>query len=110
MMGENIFKFKNYSRLIETRGKFKWFEWVVFMDEINENKLNSVHSVEYRLHDTYPNPIRIIDTRNNRFALKSFGYGDFMIFIKIYLKDGTENFSSHYLKLKEDNWGDPSRW
>jgi transcription initiation factor IIF auxiliary subunit len=110
IMEQEQFAFKNYSRLIEKRGGYKWFEWSVFMNETDKEKLNKVKSVEYRLHDSFPNPIRMIDTRNNRFALKTFGYGEFMVFIKIYLKDGTERSASHYLKFEENNWGDPARF
>lgn len=92
------FKFNNYSRHVESRGKYKWFEWKVFMDEPAE-KLDKVRNVEYRLHETFPNPICIIEDRNSQFALRSAGWGEFWIFITIYLEDGTEEHTRYYLNL-----------
>ena len=93
-------KFNNYSRHVESRGKYEWFEWQVFMDEPVE-KLDKVRSVEYRLHETFPNPIRIVEDRNSGFALRSAGWGEFWIFITIYLKEGTEEHTKYYLDLSK---------
>jgi transcription initiation factor IIF auxiliary subunit len=94
------FRFDNYSRRVGSREKYEWFEWKVFMDEPAE-KLGKVRSVEYRLHKTFPNPIRIVEDRNSRFALKSAGWGEFWIFITIYLNDGTEEHTKYYLDLRK---------
>jgi len=92
------FKFDNYSQHVGRRGNYEWFEWKVFMDEPPE-KLTKVKSVEYRLHETFPNPIRVAEDRNSRFALRSSGWGEFWIFITIYLKDGAEEHTKYYLDL-----------
>lgn len=92
------FKFNNTSRHAGSRGDYKWFEWEVFMDE-PEEKLDKIKSVEYRLHETFPNPIRVVDNRNSKFALKSAGWGEFFILITVYLKDGTEENTKYWLKL-----------
>ncbi len=96
------FKFNNTSEQVESRKirgeDYKWFNWEVFMEE-PEEKLKLVESVEYRLHETFPNPIRTIYDSSTKFALKSSGWGVFRIFITVYLKDGREVEASHYLKL-----------
>ncbi len=94
------FKFDNYSRRIGGGGKREWHEWKVFMDE-TADKLDKVSSVEYRLHETFPNPIRIIKDRNSRFALSSAGWGNFTIFITVYLDDGTEIPTKYFLELRK---------
>lgn len=92
------FKFNNTSRHVGSRGKYEWFEWEVYMDEPDE-KLEKVKNVEYRLHETFPSPIRVVDDRNSKFALKSAGWGEFWIAITVFLKDGTEENTKYYLKL-----------
>ena len=94
------FKFNNYSRHVGSRGDYEWFEWKVFMDESPEI-LDKVQSVEYRLHETFPNPIRIVEKRQSQFALKSAGWGQFWIFITIYVKDGTEEHTKYYIDLSK---------
>lgn len=94
------FRFDNYSRQVGTRKDYKWFEWKVFMKE-PPNKLDQVRSVEYRLHETFPNPIRVVEDRDSRFALRSAGWGEFTIFITIYLKDGKEEHTEYYLDLRK---------
>ena len=68
------------------------------MDEPRE-KLNKVKSVEYRLHKTFPDPIRVIENRDSRFALRSSVWGEFWIFITVYFEDGTEQNEKYYLDL-----------
>lgn len=92
------FNFDNHARFIESRGDYAWFDWKVFMNE-PEAVLRKVKAVEYRLHKTFPNPIRVVKDRNSRFALRSSGWGEFLIFITIYLEDGTEQYEKYYLDL-----------
>ena len=92
------FNFDNYSRHVGSREEYERFEWKVFMDESPE-KVDKVRSVEYRLHKTFPSPIRIVEDPKSRFALRSAGWGEFWIFITIYLKDGTEKHTKYYLDL-----------
>lgn len=94
------FRFNNFSRHVGSRGNYEWFEWKVFMDEPPENLAN-VKSVEYRLHESFPNPIRIVVDWNSQFALRSEGWGEFWILITIYLKDGTEEHTKYYLDLSK---------
>ena len=98
------FKFNNYSRFVRKRGDYYWFVWKVFMDEPAE-KTEKVESVEYRLHETFPNPIRTVEDRDSRFALKAMGWGEFMIFITVFLKDGTEVHTEYDLDLDKP-WPD----
>jgi transcription initiation factor IIF auxiliary subunit len=88
------FKFDNYARQVGSRGQYSWYEWMVFMDEPLAN-LERVKSVEYRLHSTFANPIRLVDDRDSGFALKSEGWGEFRIFITIYRTDDQEE-QTHY--------------
>lgn len=101
------FNFDNYARHVGSRVRsysggesqpYEWYQWKVFMDEPDE-RLNQVRAVEYRLHETFANPIRIIEDRDSHFALKSSGWGVFWIYIIIYLNDGTEEYTRYYLDL-----------
>ena len=57
--------------------------------------------VEYRLHKTFPDPIRLVDDHKSKFALEQGGWGEFWIFITVFLKDGREVQTKHYLELRE---------
>lgn len=92
------FKFNNYSQDTGISGDYRWFKWKVFMDEPAE-KRDKVESVEYRLHETFPNPIRTVEDRDSQFSLTGVGWGEFDIFITIYLKDGKEVHTKYYLDL-----------
>jgi transcription initiation factor IIF auxiliary subunit len=90
------FKFYNYS----LRTERKRFKWKVFMDE-TAVKLAQVQSVEYRLHETFEKTIWTIEDRNSQFALEGDGWGEFTIYITIYLKDGTEEYTAYNLDLNK---------
>lgn len=92
------FHFDNYARHVGSRGDYEWFKWQVFMDEPPPT-LARVRSVEYRLHETFPDPIRTSEDAERRFAIDSSGWGEFMILITVYLQDGTEERTRYSLDL-----------
>jgi peptidoglycan hydrolase-like protein with peptidoglycan-binding domain len=94
------FQFENYARAAGRQGGHDWFQWRVFMADPPE-RLGTVRSVEYRLHETFPDPIRIVEDRVSRFAIESSGWGEFWIFITIYLTDGSEENTQHWLDLSK---------
>ena len=96
------YKFKNDSKWIGERKRnkftYNWYDWTVYLDEDQET-LEEVKYVEYRLHPTFSDPIREIEDHSNKFAMKSAGWGDFRIFITVFLKNGEKITSFHDLKL-----------
>lgn len=102
MSSQSEFKFRNTSNTVGSRTlrgeDYEWFEWTIYMDEPKE-KLDLVDAVEYRLHRTFPNPIRVVKDRDSKFALKSSGWGMFTIYITVYLKDGKEVQTQHWLQF-----------
>ena len=66
-------------------GAGRW-DWTVFLDT-DSNTLSMIRCVEYTLHPTFPDPIREICDPSNGFALKSNGWGEFEIKIKVKFKD-----------------------
>jgi transcription initiation factor IIF auxiliary subunit len=102
------FRFDNYARAIvvspERRSRASadadWYEWRVFMAEPRE-RLDLVDHVEYRLHETFPDPIRLVSNRDSGFALDSSGWGEFLIVITISMKDGTEHYVQYQLDLNK---------
>lgn len=91
-------RFKNTSRPAGRRGDYKYFEWEVFLDE-PQQVLDKVEAVEYRLHRTFPDPIRTVTDRASRFSLKAAGWGEFVIYITVYMQDGSEVDTEHHLEL-----------
>jgi transcription initiation factor IIF auxiliary subunit len=76
----------------------EWWSWSVWIDVPPETLLDIV-SVEYTLHPTFANPVRIIKTRANKFKLSSAGWGVFPIHVRIRMRDGKEYQLRHQLKL-----------
>ena len=95
---EYKFKFDNYSRHLGIRGEYEWYKWKVFMDE-PPDVLDKVSSIVYKLHETFANPIRIVNDRKSRFALSSVSWSGFWIHITVYLKDEREILTKYWLDL-----------
>lgn len=85
-------KAENWSRQIETG----WWEWGIFI-EGSQDELDRIRCVEYTLHSSFPNPVRTVCTRNNKFEMKTKGWGVFEIPVKVLLKDGAVLNLSHRL-------------
>ena len=76
----------------------KWWKWAVWI-EGSEEALNEVEYVEWLLHPTFPNPVRMIKDRSQKFKLETGGWGVFPIHAKVRTKDGQYLKLSHHLQL-----------
>ncbi len=86
---------KNRSREIEPG----WWEWSMFIDGA-KSELDRIRCVEYTLHPTFPNPVRVVCTRQNGFDLTARGWGTFAVGVKLMLKDGSTQSMSHQLEFR----------
>lgn len=94
-------RFNNYAKKVGEKGDHNWYQWRVFVDE-EDKVLNRIEHVQYLLHQTFPNPLRISDDRKSKFALESSGWGSFTIYITVRFKDGTETDEEYFLDLKKE--------
>jgi hypothetical protein len=76
-----------------------WYQWAVWL-EGDRGELEQVNYVDYILHATFPQPVQRIDDRGNGFRLEASGWGEFMIYLHIYLKDGQVLQREHWLSLQ----------
>jgi len=81
-------------------GNSRW-DWSVWLDG-PAAELDQIDYVAYTLHPTFPNPVREINSREDRFLLKSGGWGEFTIYIDITKKNGERFQLTHDLKLTLD--------
>lgn len=79
------------------RGEDYW-DWSVWIDA-NEQDLDKIDHVVYNLHFSFPDPVKIIKTRQNKFKLNASGWGTFTIFVRVNFKDETVLDLEHELEL-----------
>jgi transcription initiation factor IIF auxiliary subunit len=77
-------------------GRRKHFHLEVFVDESPET-LESIRLVEYRLHDTFAEPIRHNDDRANNFAERFYTWGKFAVGVTVLFVDGRRETFQFYL-------------
>ena len=75
-----------------------WWKWSAWLEGQND-ELDEVKEVTYKLHWTFKNPVRTIHDRASKFKLNEHGWGIFPIRAKIELKDSTTITVVHDLKL-----------
>lgn len=75
---------------------WKWSVWI----EGPASDLDRVSSVTYSLHPTFPNPIRKISSRKNKFRLRTAGWGVFMLYATVLNKNGMTEKLKHQLELR----------
>ena len=85
---------KNWSQEIEPG----WWDWGVYI-EGTPTELDQIRCVEYTLHRTFLNPVRVVCSSQNRFELVARGWGTFAVKIKLFLEDGSIRQMSHQLKF-----------
>ncbi len=79
-------------------GPGRW-DWTVFV-VADQSALDSISHVQYTLHPTFPEPKRIVRTRENDFALSASGWGEFEIRARVLFKDSTVVAVEHWLNLE----------
>ncbi len=75
-----------------------WWSWSVWIEGTDKD-LDQIVNVEYTLHPTFPDPVRIKTTRKNKFKLSTGGWGVFPIYARVFKKDGSVVRLQHTLKL-----------
>jgi hypothetical protein len=82
-------------------GDNKW-NWTVFIKGDLQD-LRNISCVEYTLHPTFPNPVRLVCDRGSDseppFGLSATGWGTFSVGIRVFMKDGTHQDLKHQLKF-----------
>jgi len=80
------------------------YDWTVFVYGTLITS-DQIRCVEYTLHPTFPNPVRRVCTRGkdlgHAFALNSNGWGEFMIELRVFFRNGKEQRLSYALKLRQ---------
>ncbi len=88
---------------LATRSESKndYWDWTIFVKG-PEDVLEKIEYVEYTLHPTFPDPVRIVNQRGHgpyAFPLTTAGWGTFTIKVKVYYRDGTYQHLSHLLRF-----------
>jgi hypothetical protein len=76
---------------------WRWRVWI----EGAEEELDQIESVRYQLHQTFPEPTRVVNDRASKFALSSMGWGEFTIYAAVKFNDSEreDQFLNHWLRL-----------
>lgn len=91
---------ENVAQRSETKNDY--WEWTIFV-KAPEDVLEKIEYVEYTLHPTFPNPVRIVNQRGHgpyAFPLTTAGWGTFTVKVKVYYQDGTYQRLSHLLRFE----------
>jgi len=77
-----------------------WWKWRIWVEGPDE-ELDKIDYVVYRLHSTFPNPVRTVGDRKSKFELATAGWGEFRIYAKVAFKTGDILNLDHDLVLKK---------
>ncbi|MEM8901939.1 MAG: pYEATS domain-containing protein [Bacteroidota bacterium] len=82
-------------------GEKRW-DWSVFLEDDGSGEMDKVVSVRYILHPSFANPRRLKTNKEEKFALKTNGWGVFMIRAFVQTEEGEKIRLEHYLHLSYD--------
>jgi transcription initiation factor IIF auxiliary subunit len=75
-----------------------WWKWAVWIEGTDE-ALDQIEYVEWTLHPSFPNPVRRVTNRAEKFRIDSGGWGVFTIHARVEKKDRNSVRLRHYLRL-----------
>ncbi len=90
--------FEEYSMWVQKKYEYDWYDWCVFVSG-DEEVMSGIRQVKYTLHESFPDPVRTTENRENCFALYSAGWGGFAIGVNVTFADGSTDDTSYFLKL-----------
>jgi hypothetical protein len=76
-----------------------WWRWAVWL---TGDELDEVNLVEYTLHPTFPDPHAVVQDRDSGFRIERTGWGEFRIYLKVHLRDGSTRELAHWLELEDE--------
>jgi hypothetical protein len=76
----------------------RW-DWAIWVDG-TESELGEIEAVEYTLHPTFPEPVRLVRNRADKFRLEDSAWGEFEINAHALMKDGNSEHLKHWLHLE----------
>jgi transcription initiation factor IIF auxiliary subunit len=76
----------------------EWWKWAVWIEGSDE-ALDQIDYVEWTLHPTFPDPIRKVRNRSEKFRIETGGWGVFQIRARVQTKDGSPHKLTHALSL-----------
>jgi transcription initiation factor IIF auxiliary subunit len=79
-----------------------WWEWEAFLDDEGIGELAQVEYVKYVLNPTFADPVRQISDPIGGFALKTGGWGEFVLKAFVYMRGKREQKLTHEIELKYD--------
>ncbi len=86
---------------IATEVRDGWWNWTIFIKGPPE-ALSRIDCVEYKLHLSFNNPLRLVCRRGDglwAFPLSMGGWGSFIIRVRLFLADGPVQEMTHRLRL-----------
>jgi transcription initiation factor IIF auxiliary subunit len=75
---------------------WKWWVWL----EGSTAELDAVDYVVYKLHPTFPSPVRKVSTRDTKFRLETAGWGVFRLYAKVVFTNKSVVNLEHDLELR----------
>jgi hypothetical protein len=91
-------KFNNYARKTADKYGRAFYEWRIFVDE-PQSVLNTIASVDYLLHPTFPQPSQSSSDRSKQFDLTASGWGGFTVLITVHFTNGSDAQTTYFLDL-----------
>ncbi len=79
-----------------------YYDWAIWV-ESGSKSIDNIEEVEYLLHSSFPEPLRVCKDPAGNFRLHASGWGEFSIRILIREKDGQMLRTSHWLDLSSEN-------
>lgn len=70
----------------------------IYLEPTDEDSLNTVRSVQYKLHPTFREQYRVSDDFRNKFEIKIWTWGYFEIEATIIMTDGSTEIVGNYVK------------
>lgn len=83
----------------------EYWDWSIWV-EASDKDLDKIECVTYNLHISFPEPVQIKKNRQDKFKLRTSGWGTFTIYARITFKDKTIMQLEHDLELSYEEGKD----
>jgi|SRR5581483_298464 len=97
------FRIGQYCRYSRNKHDRDLFAFCLFI-EGGSNVMEDIAKVEYTLHPSFPDPVRVSTERGHSFKMESEAWGEFTTYVRVFHSGGEVARLRHPLKLARESW------
>jgi transcription initiation factor IIF auxiliary subunit len=99
----NKYAVEQFCRFVRESNEYRIYSFCLFIAG-TKKQIDTISEVEYTLHPSFPNPVRVSVDKERAFPLQSEAWGGFPVYVRVFEESGGVSELEHFLSIEEASW------